>query len=185
MKQSSPRSDPRRTTALLGVLVVAAAGACLLGGLWLSGKRSAAQIAADNLAAAQSDLEAIRRMRMAPGQSVATALDAPEVSKRIRQAATAAGLDEPSSIEASPPARLGTTDYTETPVYLGLEPLTLKQLVTFLHHLCQLDPAARVRQIELSTPEPGTGAAAPATNQEEDVWTAGVAVGYLTYSPRK
>jgi hypothetical protein len=178
-------SDPRRTTALLCVLVIAAAGACLLAWLWESGKRSAAEIAAGNLAAARDDVEAIGRMRRAPGQSVASALDAPEVSRRIREAAKTAGLGEPASIEAAPPARLGATDYTETPVYLGLEPLTLKQLVTFLHHLSRLDPGVRVRQIELSPPEAANGAGPAADDGGEDLWTAGVAVGYLTYSPRK
>jgi hypothetical protein len=166
------------------MLVGAAAIACVVAGLWMSEQREAATIAATHLAAARRDMGYIVQVRLAPGQSVAESLDSPEISRRIREATRAAGLDDPSSIEPSPPARVAMTDYTETPVYLALEPLTLKQLVTFLHHLCRIDPGARIKQIELNPPD-AAGGGAVAQDGPEDLWTAGVAVGYLTYSPRK
>jgi hypothetical protein len=66
---------------------------------------------------------------------------------------------------------------------LRFEPLTLRQLTTFLHTLAQIDPSSRATQIELSPPEQG----APASGKSagEELWRADVAVGYLTYTPRK
>ena len=183
------KNDGRRRTILLAMLVAAAAIACAAAWLWMSEQREAAAVAATDLAVARRDMDYIARMRLAPGNTVAVAqsLDSSEISRRIREAARTAGVDDPSSLEPSPAARVGTTDYTETPVYLALEPLTLKQLVTFLHHLCRIDPGARVKQIELSPPEGQAAGAGAVVVQDgpEDIWTAGVAVGYLTYSPRK
>ena len=173
-------SDGRRRTVLLVMLVATAAIACAAAGLWMSEKRESALVAATDLAAARRDMSYIAQARLAPGQNVAQSLDSSQISRRIREATRAAGLDDPSSLEPSPPARVGTSDYTETPVYLALEPLTLRQLVTFLHHLCRIDPGARIKQIELSPPESIAAQEGP-----EDLWTAGVAVGYLTYSPGK
>jgi hypothetical protein len=125
-------------------------------------------------------MEEIGRMRMSPGRGVAQSLDTPGVSARIREAARGAGLAEPSSVEAGPAGRVGTSDYLETPVYLGFEATTLKQLVMFLHQLSRSDSGARAKQIELSAPAGGAG-----QGGGEEVWQADVAVGYLTYSPRK
>jgi hypothetical protein len=74
---------------------------------------------------------------------------------------------------------LANTDYTELPVYLRFEPLTLRQLTTFLHTLTRIDPTSRPRSIELSVPEQASGSAG------EERWRADVEVGWLTYSPQK
>jgi hypothetical protein len=176
------KPPPQRTTVLLALLVLSAAAACIAVWLWSSSQRDAARLAAQTLASARRDIHDIAAMRQSPGRSVAQSLDTPAVTARIRRAAQAAGLAEPSSLEPGPATRLGTTDYTETPVYLGFEPLTLKQLVTFLQHLSRLDPGVRAKQIELSTPQSGT---TPAPGQGEELWQADIAIGYLTYSPRK
>ena len=176
------KPSPRRTTTLLLLLVLSAGAACLVAWLWSSAQRDAAHLAAQTLASTRRNIQAIAALRQSPGRSVAQSLDTPAVTARIRQAAHAAALAEPSSLEPGPAARVGATDYTETPVYLGFEPLTLKQLLTFLHHLSRLDPGVRAKQIELSTPQSGE-AAAPV--QREELWQADIAVGYLTYSPRK
>ena len=60
----------------------------------------------------------------------------PELNRRLSAAAVAAGISgELASIEPGQPTRVRQTDYTETPVYLRLSAVTLRQLLTFLTDL--------------------------------------------------
>ncbi len=111
-------------------------------------------------------------------------MEAPQLSATLRQAALAAGLPDAPGSEPGSPTRLAGTDYSELPVFLRFEPLTMKQLTAFLVSLSRLDASARATVIELTPPDPsvrGVTSAAPG----EEVWSAGVEVDYLTYSPQK
>jgi hypothetical protein len=91
----------------------------------------------------------------------------------FRQAAVAtAASGKLTSIEPGQPARIEGTDYQETPIFLRLEAMPMKQLVSFLYESCARDAKARCRSIELS--------AAPASYN----WSADVTISYLSYSPR-
>lgn len=176
----------RRRTMLLVFLLVPAALCALLAHFRMEKYREDAADARQNLADARRDMEEIRRWRSSPGRAAAVAPETPQLNARLREAATAAGLPKPPGSDPNPPQRVGGSDYSEMPVYLQLEPLTMRQLTTFLVTLAKLEPSMRVKQIELSSPEergvpvpPGVGAGG------EDVWVADVAVGYLTYTPQK
>src|SRR4051812_31863368 len=98
----------------------------------------------------------------------------PEINRRLRDAAVAVqAADKLSSIEPGQPARIENSDYTELPVFVHFEPLTLKQIGTMLHSMS--DSASRAKSIELSTP-PG--------EENSNLWTADVTMAYLMYSPR-
>jgi hypothetical protein len=59
----------------------------------------------------------------------------------------------------------------------------MKQLTSFLVNLSHIDPSARATVIELTPPDPAARiTAAPALGEE--IWSAGVEVDYLTYSPQ-
>ena len=171
----------RRQTFLLALLLVTA---FLFGGFChrrMMRLQEEAQTAHDNLISARANLAEIHRWKSSPGRAAAVAMEAPQLSAKLRQAALAAGLGDAPGSEPGTPAQLAGTDYSELPVFLRFEPLTIKQLTAFLITLSSIDPSARSTVIELTPPEPGISHAAPG----EELWSAGVEVDYLTYSPQK
>ena len=99
-----------------------------------------------------------------------------QTSRHLRDAAAAAGVAEKLvSIEPGEPNQVAGTDYQETLVFLRLEPLPLRQLVTFLHEHAAADAASRTKAIELSTaPTPGV----------DQLWLADVTLAYVRYAPQ-
>ena len=99
-----------------------------------------------------------------------------QTSRHLRDAAAAAGVAEKLvSIEPGEPNQVAGTDYQETLVFLRLEPLPLRQLVTFLHEHAAADAASRTKAIELSTaPTPGV----------DQLWLADVTLAYIRYAPQ-
>jgi hypothetical protein len=167
----------RRTSLLLSLLILAAGLAAVAAYLRMDKLRDDAETARANLAAARASMAQIRQWKSSPGRATAATMDASQLSARLRDAATAAGLpDAPGSEPDNNLRRIGDSDYSEMSVYLRFEPLTLKQLTTFLVTLARIDPSSRAKSIELSPPQTGSAA---------DLWTADVTVGYLTYAPRK
>jgi hypothetical protein len=173
----------RRRTFLLALLLVSA---FLFGGFChrrMLRLKEEAQIARDNLVSAQAALTEIRHWKASPGRAAAVAMETPQLTATLRQAALAAGIPDAPGSEPGSPARLAGTDYSELPVFLRFEPLTMKQLTAFLVTLARIDPSARATVIELTPPDPAARITAPAATGEE-VWSAGVEVDYLTYSPQ-
>jgi hypothetical protein len=175
---------PKRRTFLLALLLVTA---FLFGGFChrrMMRLKEEAQTAHDNLASARSALAEIHRWKASPGRAAAVAMETPQLSAKLREAALAAGLGDAPGSEPGSPAQLAGTDYSELPVFLRFEPLTMKQLTSFLVTLSHIDPSARATVIELTPPDPSVSRSIVAPPGEE-VWSAGVEVDYLTYSPQK
>ena len=111
-----------------------------------------------------------------PARLIATRLDGSDMNRRIRDAATAAGISQNlSGIEPNRPMRVRETDYNELMVFLRFESVSVRQLATFMHRLGSADPACRIKSIELDS------AADPA---DVTHWTSDLTLAYLTYSPR-
>ena len=174
----------KRRTALLGVLLLAGALAGVLAYGRMERMKEDATAAERDLVAATSSMREIARWRSSPSRAAAPgAMEIPQLNARLRQAATAAGLPDAPGSEPGSPTRLEGGDYSELPVFLRFEPLTLKQLTSFLVALSRIDPSARARAIELSPPEQA-GTTADARDGEE-LWSAGVEVDYLSYTPAR
>jgi hypothetical protein len=171
----------QRRTLLLSLLIVACGLTAAVAGVRLADLRESATTATAGVAEAKRALDDLRRWRTSPGRAAPVLADAPELTRRLREAATVAGLSEPPGSEPDNPKPLADTDYSEMLVYLRFQPLTLRQLTTFLHALARIDPSSRAKTIELRPPDASAPAAAPG----EELWVADVAVGYLTYTPRK
>jgi len=172
----------RRKTILLSLLLLAGFLVMIIAAIRMNKFRDDAATAQANLLQGQRTIKEIRQWKASPGRAAAVSADTPELTRRLRQAATAAGLAEPPGIEPESPKPIGNSDYSEMALDLRFEPLTLRQLSTFLHTLAKIDPSSRAKAIELSTPDqPATTLGKPA----EELWRADVAVGYLTYTPRK
>jgi hypothetical protein len=172
---------PRRKTILLALLLLASMLAVGLAWLRLSKFREDAATARENLVIGRTLIADIRRWKSSPGRAAPVSADAPELTRHLRAAATAAGLTDVPGTETEAPKRVGNTDYSELTLDLRFEPLTLRQLTTFLHTLAQIDPSSRATAIELRPPDQ----AGAIKQSQEELWMADVAVGYLTYTPQK
>ncbi len=152
---------PWTTNALMGI-VAAALLATPIGYARLAASRTAAMNSRQDLAAVKADLAELGAWHM----TATPATDSTDLNRRIRSAATAAGLEEKlASIEPGPTLRVGDTDTLRTPIYLRLENVTLARLVPFLTDLARGDTSLRVTGIELSAP-----IGLPANGEE--TWTA-------------
>jgi len=162
----------RRRTHLLVVLLVVALAAAATSNARLERARSAAAAAREDLTECRARLDDLRRWR---GTAARAAPDASQVNRQLREAAAAAGAAERLvGIEPGQPTRVAG-DYTQLPVFLRLESLSLRELTTFLHRLSETDPSARAQGVEL-TPA-GTGA------EGVELWHADVTVAYVNYHP--
>jgi hypothetical protein len=164
-------------TRVLILLVLAGAIAAIAGYARMAGAREAAALAGEDLEACRRYIGGIAGVTQgaAGRRALVGGPDSVALNARLREAAAAAGVaDRLLSVEPGVATRLRDTDYKELQVFLRLEPVTLRQLTTFLHALSVKDADSRTKTIELSVPQRGAG----------EQWTADVAVGYLIFSPR-
>ena len=171
-----------RRTMLLIILIVALAGTTAVAYACLGKMRFDAEHAHDDLKTCQAMLADLSGTVSAP-PARAGELDAAELNRRLHDAAMAARIPDPASIEPGTANRLPDSEYQELPVFLRLDALTLQQLVTFLHHLSAVDPSARAKTIELATPESSSAATTQNGNAPE-LWSADVTVAYHIYAPQ-
>jgi hypothetical protein len=173
-----------RTTRLLVALLVVAALCCAAALARLNRLSRGADDAAHAFAQSQAQLKQLSG-RSFNGQSgvggggggtLGSATDPnSQINRRLRDAATAAGVaDKLVSIEPGEPNQVAGTDYQEMLVFLRLEPLPLRQLVTFLHAHAAADVAARTKAIELSMSR---------DRGVDEIWLADITLAYTSYAP--
>jgi hypothetical protein len=164
-----------RATFILVLILLASLLAAALAFAQMNHHRSAAQKQQSDLHESLrllSDLESNK----SPARFISTRLDGSDLNRRIRDAATAAGISQNlSSVEPNRPVRVRDSDYNELMVFLRFENVSVRQLSTFMHRLSTVDPACRIKSIELDSP------ADPADTTN---WTSDLTLAYLTYSPR-
>ena len=159
-----------RATHFLAALLAVAAVSCGVAWSRFDAKADAAADAARSFAESQRQLATLSSSAVV--DRAGSGGDASGIDRRLRAAAAAAGVAEKLvSIEPGEPTQVAGTDVQEMLVFLRLEPLPLRQLVTFLHTLAAGDAASRAKAIELSTPRDG-GA--------DDVWVADVTLAYTS-----
>ena len=152
-----------RMTRWLMILVALAAITCAVATSRALAHRDAALVAQDDLAQVRHDL---RQIASAAGLAAAPATNASspdaDVNRHIRDAASKAGAAQAlSGIETGPSA-----NRADAPLLVRFEPLTMRQLVSFVHGLRSSNPGIRPDTIELS--------AAPAGPEER--WAATVTI---------
>jgi hypothetical protein len=100
-----------------------------------------------------------------------------QVNRHLRDAAAAAGVaDKLVSIEPGEPNQVAGTDYQEMLVFLRLESLSVRELVTFLHAHASADTATHAKAIELST---------IARDEGGELWLADVTLAYTSHAPQQ
>ena len=161
-----------RTTHLLVAVLALAAVSCGMAWARLAGKADVADAAARGFGESRRQLASISNSAVV---GRAGSGDVSGIDRRLRDAASAAGVaDKLVSIEPGEPNQVAGTDVQEMLIFLRLEPLPLRQLVTFLHGLAAGDAASRTKAIELSTPRDGAA---------DDVWVVDVTLAYTSPVP--
>src|SRR5258708_38218850 len=126
---------PNRNTLILLVIAAITAAGAFASYLRLDRARA-------NALGAEHDLNAVRRdlAEIAGSSGVVTVtagmLDNSEADRRVRQAAAVPGLSDklqPRLTDTLAPRRVGNSDYSEKPVTLRLDNVTLQQALTSLH----------------------------------------------------
>ena len=171
-----------QVTALLALLLLCAGVIAVFALMRLSSAQQDAAQSVSDLAVCRADMADLARWHAhrttAPPLSAAD----PELNRRLSAASVVAGISgELASIEPGQPNRLRDTDYTETPVYVRLDAVTLRHLLSFLSSLTASDAAVRPKSIELATPATATANAADSA----ELWTTDLTLAYLTYAPRR
>jgi hypothetical protein len=164
-----------RATFILLLLVIASVIAAGVAFAQMQHNRAAAGKQRDDLHHSLTLLADLKG-NQSPARLIATRLDGSDMNRRIRDAATAAGISQNlSGIEPNRPVRVRESDYNELMVFLRFESVSVRQLATFMNRLGAVDPACRIKSIELES---------PADPADVTHWTSDLTLAYLTYSPR-
>jgi len=165
----------RRTTYILARLLITSAIAAAVAFAYMQRERSQADTQSKNL---RDSLRLLVDLQHSAKSPIAAArLDGADLNRRIREAATAAGIsDRLSSVEPNRPARLRESDYNELMVFVRFENVSLRQSAAFMHRLSASDPSCRIKTIELE---------APANGAADQQWTSDITLAYLSYAPRE
>ena len=164
-----------RSTKLLAALLVVAALCCAAAFARLNRTSRGTDDAARAFAQSQAQLKQLSNRSILDSSSNDKAGGNAQINRHLRDAAAAAGVAEKLvSIEPGEPNQVAGTDYQEMLVFLRLESVPLRQLVTFLHAHAAADAAAHAKTIELSTAR---------TRGAEAEWVADVTLAYTSYVP--
>jgi hypothetical protein len=170
-------TSTRHTHSLVLLLIASAIASA---GAWsmLDTRRSSAIASQKDRAICLSELSAIGNNSSAADPQAADSLT---LSRRLRGAAVAAHLgDQLASIDPGSPARVRDSDYMQTPIYLRLNAVSLRQLVAFLYELSITDNSLRTTDIELTPP-----LTTPVNRPDPgDLWLADITLSCLTYQQR-
>jgi len=167
----------RRSTYILGSIVVVAAIAAIAAFAHMRHQQVAADAQQADLRQTLRLLDELQKSGKSSGRIAMSRLDGGDLNRRIREAATNAGIsDRLASIEPNRPARLGESDYNELMVFVRFDNVNLRQLGGFMHRLSAIDPGCRIKSIELE---------APPEASEDQRWTSDLTLAYLSYAPRE
>jgi len=161
-------------------LLVIVAGVCAAVSYWhLQDARAAALASEKELNQGRAALVELTSGNS--GQRIATATPSEQQLDQLLNAAANEVDTKITSIEPGPSADSqpgASAGYIETAVFLRLDSLSMRQLVTFLHTLSQRDAAVRAKSIELSQP-------AQDSHADPDAWAADVTIGYKSFAHAK
>jgi hypothetical protein len=175
-----PAETGGRMTLLLGLLSVGCLGLLVFSLLRLESVRYSSWSAQRDLQVCRQDLSDLAKWGPVRTSGTPASASDPALNRRLGAAAVAAGISgELASVEPNQPVRVRDTDYLETPVYVRLSAVTLRQVVIFVSDLSTGDAAVRAKTIELSPP-----AGQPKPQNAAELWTTDIGLAYQNYSPR-
>jgi hypothetical protein len=181
MKISQNLRGHRRPLILLSVAI----GLLLFVTVWsfgaLASSRQAALDASADLSTCLKLADRIRALQNKPSLVGTHDLRPTELTKRIEDAATQAGIPGERLVRVWPEQarRVGNSLYKETPTQVLLRGVSIQQVVTLLHALSSGDGAIgagglQVRALRVIAPREG---------ERSEGWTVETTVSYLVYSP--
>jgi len=159
---------------LLALLLVISATCAAMAFARMQTIRAGAIDAQQDLRDCRDDLARIARV--APAASRSPLPSEADLERLLNESAQASGTRLADIVGGVRPtgddtSHNGNEKFVEASLFVRLDTLTLRQLVSFLSDLAQRDPAARAKVIELSIPQ-GSDSPPP------DAWAADVTIGY-------
>lgn len=170
-------ASPKRTI-LLVLLLISAAASTVAAWSRLDSYRSRAAVRREDLSDCRMKFATIDSKSTMTG---GTAADEVSIDRRLARAATSVSLDQQlASTDFGNAVRISDSNFTQTPVYVRLNAVSMKQMVGFLLELSAKDNAVRTTDIDLTPPL----VAAPGRDNGTDLWTADVTLDYVLFSPK-
>lgn len=167
----------------LTIWIVMLTAVFALAGFWtyqymLEQKRFA-QVTANNVLECQTIAKQIEKLRTKTHDDQPVG-DMNTLVQLIQQSASLAGMpmNHVQRIRPSSARRIGQTPYIENPTQLSLNQVTMKDTVSFLHHLASNQPSLQIQSLRLTDnsgrqPTP------------EEAWQVEVGLASITYEPIK
>jgi hypothetical protein len=162
---------------MLCVLLVAAAATAWVAASRLGDARDRAAAAADDRTAVRDRLAVLAAAGGAEASAAIGERGAdPELNRRLRDAASAAGLaGQLVSIEPSEPRPVAGSDRAEAMIFLHFEQTSVRGVVAFLRRLAETAPNVRPAGIELAEAAAVTG---PAPDSSAETWSVDLTLAY-------
>lgn len=143
----------------------------------LHDSQSAANSAADDLAVCRRLAREVINLDSRPAMAHSQQIHLTELTRHIEQSTKQAKISPNSLVRIwpDPPMRVGDTVYQKKSTQVLFRQVTLRQIITFLHHVASQDGGPKTTQIRLSTPR---------GDETGNRWTAETTLTYLIYAPR-
>lgn len=167
----------QKPIVLLGLAVLMLAFVTLWSYGQLHKTHAMATTAADDLAACRQLASKIVSLDNRPIMAHSQQIHLNELTRHIEQSTKNAKIAPGSLVRIwpDPPVRVGDTPYQKKSTQVLFRQITLRQIITFLHHVATQDGGPRATHIRLL---------APRSNAVGSRWTVETALTYLIYAPK-
>ena len=176
-------SFTQRLTLWLLLITMLLSGVCLWSYQQLILQKRLAQITANDQNKCEKIAQTIQSIQQ-QAQSLQPADDMNSLVQQIQQAASQAAMpmNHVQRIRPSSPRRLGQSPYVEMPTQLSLQDVTMKNAITFLHHLADAQPDMQIQSLRITSPRSQRSPNTPANMPE--TWQFQVGLASLAYLPQ-
>jgi hypothetical protein len=126
------------------------------------------------VASMQADARQLGWLRTAPQRATDRRLPHEQLAAEIEEACKRASIPAGALVSIWPesPKRLAHSDYQELTTRLGLEQVSLQQIVAFAYHLQSIDSSLNLAEIRLTSQK-----------GEDTSWDVELCISYLLFAP--
>ena len=174
------RVNATRQRRLISIALVVMGIYAAIGFMETKAKQKRLEQSVHDLGKIQAMLNDINRLKTIP-KVAALRLESPaEITNRIAEARTAAGLPESSLLREEPiaPQRIDRSDFELRATTIDLAPASLSQIVAFCENLRDEETGTLVRDLTLTEPRNGS------QGSRAESWKATLVLTQMIFSPK-
>jgi len=167
----------RKTILCMGGLALGLIVAVLWSYGQLRTSHAAAEMAATDLAACRRIVHRMQSLNTQPTMAHSRQIHLNELTRHIEQSTKNAQIAPDSLVRIwpDPAIRVGDSPYQKKSTQVLFRQVTLRQFITFLHHVAAQEGGPRATRIRLFTPR---------GIESGNRWTAETTLTYLIYAPK-